>query len=322
MNIAPDDTTSHLGTYGRAKIRLFRANDGVCSVPDEALARLIDIYLQAATDRSAHVVLLWPTALRVLPLVHMFATAERWSDGDKQGVRGLLYPTKANAFFPLNHLFVGRTELLRFGRDLAEVTSRTNPLVTRSCRAKDPVLIKAGSIDELRPCINEVFPHFERLRPDRTWKNYADDLLENVLTKLRRRSEKGALRASLAVLGDPRTSPDALFALGYQLEKGPILESLESLKALGNLEVVILDATRSARLGLERWSAQIEEFFLAVRNAAHTARPADIGRRCGGRLPIARSPSETDRQTEHQTEFDAVRRRCLLQAWRRLAACR
>src|SRR5712691_10576862 len=128
MSVAPEGATSPDGAYGRAKLRLFRGDEAVCLVPDAALARLIDIYLQAATERSAHVVLLWPAALRVLPLVHTFATAERWSVGDKQGVRGLLYPTKANAFFPLNHLFLGRTELLRFGRDLAEVPSRKNPL--------------------------------------------------------------------------------------------------------------------------------------------------------------------------------------------------
>ena len=278
MSASPEGMTSPaLGAaYGRAKLRLFRGHESACLVPAEALSRLIDIYLESATERSAHVVLLWPASLRVLPLAHVFATAERWSQGNKQGVRGLLYPTKANAFFPLNHLFLGRTELLRFGQDLAEVPSRKNPLVTRSCREKDPVLIKAGSIRELRPCVNEIIPHFEKLTAPKDWKSYADDLLENVLTKLRRRSEKGALRANLTALGDPRTAPDALFAIGYQLEKAQVREAVKSLKLVNGPEVVILDATRPARVALERWAAKIEEFVIALVDTTVANRPGII----------------------------------------------
>jgi hypothetical protein len=276
MTVPLDSANPTGGPYGRAKLRVFRGDEEIPSVPGTALAGLVDLYREAATERSFHIALLWPAAIRVLPLVHIFATAERWSLGDKQGVRGLLYPTKANTFFPLNHLFLGRTELLRFGRDLAELPSRENTLVTRSCRDKDPVLIKAGSFQELRPCVNEIFPHFERLSDTSDWESYADDLLENVLTRLRRHAEKGALRAQLAALGNPQTAPDALFAIGYQLTKTPVRKALESVTRVNGAEVVILDATRPSRIALERWATRVEEFVVALASTTQSNRPGLI----------------------------------------------
>lgn len=98
----------------------------------------MDRYLEAAVTRKRQIALLWPTAPKSLVLVHALATLERWTEGDKMGIRGLTFPVKTNVFYPLNHMRFARAPLLRLGLQFAETSP--NPKVKRSCRAKDPYL--------------------------------------------------------------------------------------------------------------------------------------------------------------------------------------
>lgn len=70
-------------------------DDGVQpSEPSSALVALADLYLHAAQHRSRHIAMVWPASLKTLTVVHALATLARWHEGDKQGIRGLLFPVK------------------------------------------------------------------------------------------------------------------------------------------------------------------------------------------------------------------------------------
>ncbi|MFH3651801.1 hypothetical protein WAH63_22080, partial [Acinetobacter baumannii] len=77
----------------------------------------------------------WPASLKTLTLIHALATLVRWQQGDKQGIRGLLFPVKTNVFNCLNHIYYDRTSIMRIAKELAEAT--TNARVTRSMPDKD-----------------------------------------------------------------------------------------------------------------------------------------------------------------------------------------
>lgn len=108
------------------------------SEPSSALVSLADLYLHAAQHRSRHIAMAWPATLKTLTAVHALATLARWREGDKQGVRGLLFPVKTNVFYRLNHLHFDRRSLLCIANDLVE--SNGNSKVTRPMRDKDAFL--------------------------------------------------------------------------------------------------------------------------------------------------------------------------------------
>jgi hypothetical protein len=246
---------------GTAGVALYREGEDDRFYSSPALRSLVDVYLESAATGNVNLVLIWPGIIRSVHLTHVLATLEHWAMGNKRGLRGLLYPAKNNSFFDFNHLFVSREGILRWANELYERPGENNPLVKGSLPEKDAVLFKAGNTSELRPCVNELFPHFEKLRPDCDWQPYDDELLEHVVAKLRRRLEKGALRSNLRMLGDPRTAPDALFAVGYRLTKADVREALASLKPLGLPKVALVDATRRVRITIDGWRRRLSTFI-------------------------------------------------------------
>lgn len=97
--------------YGQANVPVYRENETSPSTPSTGLIELVNLYLAAAKNRSKHVALIWPAAPRSLAVVHVLATLECWAIGDKQGIGGLAFPAKTNAFHPLNHLYLDREAL-------------------------------------------------------------------------------------------------------------------------------------------------------------------------------------------------------------------
>ena len=192
--------------------------------------------------------------------------------GTRRAARPVL-SRKEQSFFSFNHLFLDHESLLRWAQELYESPREKNPAIKESFPEKDTVLFRVGNTKELRPCINEIIPHFDKLIPEQTWQHYGDELLDHVMTKLRRRTEKQALRANLEVLGNPKTAPDALFAIGYRLNKGEIHDALASLKKFGLPKVVRADATRPVRMSIEGWRSRISSFVEAFVNVFKAERP-------------------------------------------------
>jgi hypothetical protein len=250
--------------FGGAGIRLYQDHAEVPLVATAPLARLVDVYLEAAAKKTAYQVLSWPVAPDALPLVHVLATMEHWNAGSKSGIRSLFFPAKGNTFNPLNHLALDRDDLSRHAQELYKIKSLTD---------KDPVLSRAVNTKEVRPTINDLVPHFGQLKKGEVWAPYDDWLLEHTLKKVNRYSEKAALRTNCAILGAPKTAPDALFAFGYQLDRDDLREGFRALEKVGRPDVCLVNATRALRLTVPTWQGLIRQFLGAFLTAYPEERP-------------------------------------------------
>ena len=208
--------------YGLAGVPVYRDDEDVASVPSNALQQLVNLYLHAAQHGTRHIALVWPACPRTLVLIHTLATLERWARGDKQGVRGLVYPVKSNAFYPLNHLHLGRTEILEHAQRLCESQGAPNDKVTRSLYDKDAYLFSLASLKSeerelFNPTIGELLPHFLAGADFKEWQSCSNRLLVCIKAKLVRRIQAKALQQiSCSVIGDPKTAPDAIFCSRWE----------------------------------------------------------------------------------------------------------
>jgi hypothetical protein len=251
-----------------ALIPLFKDDSIQTSMPSSALIALADLYLYAAQHRSRHIAMVWPASLKTLTLVHVLATLARWSDGDKQGIRGSLFPVKTNAFYRLNHLHFDRSSLLRMASEFAEVND--NAKVTRSMPEKDAFLfsltdsnLSLVSQEPFNPTIGELLPLFIASPDSISWKACDSKLLALTRAKLARRHAK-ALKTNCSVIGDPKTAPDALFSLDGRLSENELRQACKSLGKLGPPEVVLVQATRAIRMEASGWKGGLARFCLML----------------------------------------------------------
>lgn len=263
--------------YGEARVSVYREDDAAPSIPGVGLVELINLYLSAAQNRTRHIALMWPVCPKTLAAVHALATLERWARGDKLGVRGLLFPTKTNAFYPLNHLMLGREDVLRHARQLAEVGGVDTSKLKRKCNDKDAFLFSLVSLtaegEHIHPTIGELIPHFLATPGDLSWESCASHLLEHVRAKLARRSHKKALASNCQFIGNAQTAPDALFALDGRLTRDELRTALLRLKKKGAPEVVIVNATRQIRVEARGWRGALCRFLIMLEEVFGANRP-------------------------------------------------
>ncbi|WP_288254413.1 hypothetical protein [uncultured Hydrogenophaga sp.] len=264
--------------FGTAQVPVLRDGDSETSTASHALGWLVDRYLECAATRSRQIAVLWPTAPKTLVLVHAMATLERWTEGDKLGVRGLTFPVKTNVFYPLNHMRFDRVPLLRLALQLAETSH--NPKVKRSCRAKDPYLSAFNSaLKDLadprwsNPTLSELLPHFLATPAQPSWSSCEPRMLAQLCAKLQKRSQAAALRANCAVIGDPSTAPDAMFALDGRMSDADLKKALLSMTRIGPPEVVLVNATRSIRRESKGWKGALARFCLLLESVFGTNAP-------------------------------------------------
>jgi len=261
----PVEVPPVLQLAGRASVPVFKDDDSVPSGLSTGLIRLVDLYLHAARHRTRHIVLSWPNSPTTLALVHGLATLERWMDGDKQGVRGLLYPTKSNAFFPLNHLHFGRAAVVERARVLLEV--QPNPEVTRSMPHKDAFLFSLNSLrpdaqEQFNPSVNELLPTFLARPGFHGWEDCSDKLLAHLSAKLTRRAQAKALKGTSKSIGQPATAPDALFAFDGRMTEAEQDAALKALNSTNNPpEVVLIRATKDVRGSSTGWRGRVAKFI-------------------------------------------------------------
>jgi hypothetical protein len=255
--------------FGTAQVPVLRDGDAETSTASHALGWLVDRYLECAATRRRQITVLWPTAPKTLVLVHALATLERWTEGDKLGVRGLTFPVKTNVFYPLNHMRFDRVPLLRLALQFAETSP--NQKVKRSCRAKDPYLSAFNSaLKDLadprwsNPTLGELLPHFLATPAQPSWSSCETRLLSQLCAKLQKRSQATALRGNCAVIGNPSTAPDAMFALDGRMSAAELKKALLSLKKVGAPEVVLVNATRSIRRESKGWKGALARFCLLL----------------------------------------------------------
>lgn len=246
-----------------------------------ALIELTDLYLHAAHYRSRHIAMIWPASFKNLTLVHVLATLTRWYEGDKQGIRGLLFPVKTNVFYRLNHLHFDRLSLLRIARELAE--NKHNPKVTRSMRDKDAFLFslndqsfRQASLEPFNPTIGEILPLFIASPSSIDWKACDSRLLARTRAKLSRRVHANALKMNCSVIGHPSTAPDAIFSLDGRMSEKELRQACKLLAKFGNPEVVMVQATRSVRREAQGWKRRLTQFCQMVEEVFSDACPGII----------------------------------------------
>jgi hypothetical protein len=267
--------------YGQANVPLYRDEDTIASSPSKALQQLVDLYLHAAKHRTRHIALVWPASLRSIILIHALATLERWAGGDKQGIRGIVFPVKSNAFHPLNHLHFDRQEILKHAKRLAELQETPNAFVTHPFRDKDAYLFSLASLkpeerELFNPTIGELLPLFFAATDFKEWQSCAHRLLIHIKAKLARRTQAKALQINCAVIGDPKTAPDAMFALDGRLEKESLKRALVALKAGKQPEVVLVNATRAIRLEGKGWKKALSRFCLMIEDVFPDSPPGVV----------------------------------------------
>lgn len=283
VSVAPDEAVDGppvpkvVTWYGEANVSVYREDDTTPSTPGVGLIELINVYLSAAQNLTHHIVLIWPVCPKTLAVVHALATLERWARGDKLGVRGLLFPTKTNAFYPLNHLMLGREDVLRHARQLAEVGGVDTSKLKRKCSYKDAFLFSLASLtaegEQIHPTMGELIPHF-LATPDRlSWESCDSHLLEHVRAKLARRSHKKALASNCQFIGNAQTAPDALFALDGRLTREELRTALVRLKKKGAPEVVLVNATRQIRMEARGWRGALCRFLIMLEEVFGANRP-------------------------------------------------
>lgn len=270
---APQTLEQPRERFGEAKVPVYRDDEVIQSTPSPGLIALVDLYLDAARSKVRHIALVWPAAPKALVTVHVLATLERWAHGDKQGIRGLAFPVKTNAFHPLNHLHLDREALLAHAQALFEHPGKENPFLTRKLFEKDSFIFSMNSLkpetgEPFNPTMSELIPHFFAGQGFRQWSPCSDHLLEHIGARLARRAHKKALRSNCDVIGSPNTAPDALFALDTRMTKEERHAALAALKKEGAPEVVLINATRQVRFSTRGWAkligrvcAEIEEVF-------------------------------------------------------------
>ncbi|QBZ89927.1 hypothetical protein EPZ47_14740 [Pseudomonas viciae] len=265
-----------------ALIAMYRDGSLQPSAPSSTLLALADLYLHAAEHRSRHIVMAWPAAPKTLPLVHALATLVRWHQGDKQGVRGLLFPVKSNAFYGLNHVHFDRTSILRIAHNLLEVSADANASVTRSMGDKDAFYFSLSDSnfpqnldDPFNPTVGELLPHFLATPDFDRWQSCDGHLLALIRAKLRRKLAT-ALKLNCAVIGDPRTAPDALFALDGRMSETELRRACRDLARFGSPEVVLVQATRAIRMEAKSWKKQLARFCIMLEDVFQGRPPGVI----------------------------------------------
>ncbi|MCL8315532.1 hypothetical protein M9Y48_13150 [Enterobacter cloacae subsp. cloacae] len=265
-----------------AQIPLFKDDCLQPSSPSRALMKITDLYLHAAKYRSRHIALVWPASLKTLTVIHALATLVRWQQGDKQGIRGLLFPVKTNVFNCLNHIHYDRNNIVRIAKELAEAT--TNPRVKRSMPYKDAFFFSLNdhnlpSIPEigLNPTIGELLPLFLATPNFKRWMSCHSQLLALIRKKLLKRAHANALKESnCSIIGDPQTAPDALFALDGRMTKTELRKACEALAKCGPPEVVMVHVSRSLRFEAPDWKAQLARFCLMLEDVFHSSPPGVV----------------------------------------------
>lgn len=228
----------------------------------EALASQL---LHAAQTKFSGLVLLWPGSLRSLSMVHAVACAARWHQGDKQGVRTLVYPAKANFLQALNHAHIDRAALIRLAQHLVEVNP--NPAVTVSLPEKDPFWlalnsVRADATGDIHPTLAELLPHFFADKDFQSWKACDGDLLRYVKARITDVDHRRALsNLSLRALGEIDNAPDALLAVSWKASEADIRHCLKSLRNGRQPDVLLLDATRALRRDNPSWKTNLVKFL-------------------------------------------------------------
>lgn len=241
--------------------------------PVLAIEGLAGHLINSSRTRNCSFLLLWPGSLRSLTLAHAVGTASLWHEGNKQGLRTMIYPAKANFLHALNHAHLDKSDLVKLALELLEGNQNANPKVTVSFREKDALWtslnnIKASDEGRVHPSLAEIIPHFFADSGFEEWRSCDGDMLRHVKSSLKSVKDKRLL-GSLATqsLSDPNTAPDAIFAVSWRATRQDIRMALGALVNARRPDVLLLDLTRALRKKNPGWKANAVMFLECARKA-------------------------------------------------------
>lgn len=260
---------------GRASLGLrLRTDDVDVQVrPVVAIEGVAGHLINSSRTRHSSFLLLWPGSLRSLTLAHAVGTASLWQEGNKQGLRTMIYPAKANFLHALNHAHLDKSDLVKLALELLEDNQKANPKVTVSFREKDALWtslnnIKASDEERIHPSLAELIPHFFADSGFEEWRSCDGDMLRHVKSSLKSVKDKRLL-GSLATqsLSDPNTAPDAVFAVSWRATRQDVRNALRALEKARRPDVLLVDLTRALRKKNPGWKANAVMFLECARKA-------------------------------------------------------
>ncbi|VBW55468.1 Uncharacterised protein [Burkholderia pseudomallei] len=234
----------------------------------KALSGLTDLYIETALKRNFSLALVWPGNLDCLPLLHTLACFKLWASGEFRSLRGLYYPGKRNSLYPLNKFFIGRTWLGNLASDMF-IRDATNDGQTYAdaVKTKAVVLLAVKSMGaelqeaEIRPCINELMPHFSLESDGEVFEDYLPRFYQRIKVKIADHAHKRALKkTTIPDISSPANAPDGLFTLGHSLTPEALDKALRDMKKLGVPSIVVLDATWKAVRTMPDWRHRFFDF--------------------------------------------------------------
>ncbi|WP_223250841.1 hypothetical protein, partial [Rhodanobacter denitrificans] len=238
---------------------------------NRAIGLLAAELLQAAESRESQVILLWPGSLRALALAHAVATIARWHQGNKQGIRTLLYPAKSNFLNALNHAHVDRSDLLELARELFENSNKPNPKVTHPFREKDAFWFSVNDLkpemaDRIHPSLAELLPHYFANKDFEGWRSCDGDLLRHIKANLRNHAYRRVLNENaIRTLSNPDNAPDSIFTVSWKASRPDIRAALRDLEHAVKPDVLVLDLTRALRRDNPSWKSNAIMFLECFR---------------------------------------------------------
>lgn len=275
----PDQTTEDSRPFrkeldpARIGLRLRADDTNVELHANRAIGLLAAELLQASESRESRVVLLWPGSLRALALAHAVATVARWHQGNKQGIRTLLYPAKSNFLSALNHAHVDRSDLLELARELFEDSNKPNSKVTHPFREKDAFWFSLNDLkpevaDRIHPSLAELLPHYFANKDFEGWRSCDGDLLRHIKANLRNHADRRVLNENaIRTLSNPDSAPDSIFTVSWKASRSDIRAALRDLEHAVKPDVLVLDLTRALRRDNPLWKSNAIMFLECFRRA-------------------------------------------------------
>lgn len=262
---------------------LLRLNNDQVISPSDSLSDVIELCRYASAHRTRHIAMCWPAAPTQTGLLHALATMQSQANGDKIGIRSIVFPCKSNVFHPLNHLSWKTSELMKMVRRNAEAGNNVNDWITRGCKSKDPFLFSVSQLENaespnLHPSITDLMPHFYSGYSYSGWQDCSHRLLGNVLAKTRRHIMSRAFRMTAGdVMGRPSSAPDAIFAFDGRLSDFDLQKAITELYTYDiQPDLVLISWPLKARMEYPNWRAITAKLIVAIDSIAKEHRPGVV----------------------------------------------
>lgn len=238
---------------------------------------LTELALEAATQGSVVLSLVWPVRLDSIVPLHAFASLERTMAKELPGLRTLLYPGNHASRSGLNAWLVCRRQLAGLFRSLW-ITDEggVRPVSAQESKSMRAVLaalnaIEIESPDVLDPALGEVIPTFIFDPESKAWHATIANPLERTLRKVHNQQYRTDLRTKIgAEWANVALAPGALLIVHNTARKDQWKSALQN-RAIAKEppELFLCDATSVADLSNFRAIRRIPEFLKLARDGRH-----------------------------------------------------